>query len=79
MGSSLMYFMPGWQEKSMQVRTLHAVGDGFQDMTLIQPAISNHENNLFKVRYFDVANQGFPDWRSMQLLLLCDQGKRPRE
>jgi hypothetical protein len=76
MGSSLMYFMPGWQEKSMQVRTLHAVGDGFQDMTLIQPAISNHENNLFKVRYFDVANQGFPDWRMHAALVTVRSGQK---
>jgi hypothetical protein len=62
MGSSLMYFMPGWQEKSMQVRMLHAVGDSFQYMTLIPPAKSSQENNLFNVRYFEGVNQVFPDW-----------------
>jgi len=71
-----MYSMPGWQEKSMQVRTLHAVGDGFQDMTLIPPAKSSQENNLFKVRYFEVANQVFPDWGMHATLVTVRSGQK---
>jgi hypothetical protein len=57
-----MYFMTGWQEKTTQVRTLHAGANDFQDGMLFPPPITNHENIPSNVRYFDVTNQVFPDW-----------------
>jgi hypothetical protein len=54
-----MYFAPGWQEKSMQVRTLHAVGVDLQDMTLIPPAKSSREKAIQR-RVFRLGKSGFP-------------------
>jgi hypothetical protein len=72
--ASLMYFMTGWQEKTTRVRTLHAVGNGFQDRMLIPPPINNRENIPSNVRYFDVTNQVFPDWRMLAALATVQPG-----
>jgi hypothetical protein len=69
-----MYLMTGWQEKSMRVRTLHTVGNGFQDRMPISPPKTNHETILVKVRYFDVTNQVFPDWRMLAALVTVQPG-----
>jgi hypothetical protein len=74
-----MYFMTGWQEKSTRVRTLHTVENDLQDMTLIAPPKTNHENIPFNVRYLDVTNQVFPDWRMLATLVTVRPGKRPGE
>ncbi len=69
-----MHLMTGWQEKSMRVRTLYAGANDFKDRMLIPPPKTNHETIVVKVRYFDVANQGFPDRRKLATLVTLQPG-----
>jgi hypothetical protein len=69
-----MYFMTGWQEKSMQVRTLYAGANDFKDRMLFPPPKTNRENIPSNVRYFDVTNQVFPDWRMLATLATVQPG-----
>jgi hypothetical protein len=59
------------------MRTLLTVGNSRQDMMLIPPPGTHHENLLIQVRDFEAANQVFPDWRMPSTLVTLRSGQRP--